>query len=344
MLERLVLAPRDRRIDFMIVALVAGGAVRERLLQAGIPVETLNMRRGLPDPRAVWRLVKLIRRERPDVIQSWLYHGDLMATLALILSGRRKGTKLFWNVRCSSMEGGQRSLGQKFARTACTLLSPIPDAVIANSQAGKDFHCALGYRPRSFPVIENGIDTSTFRPDETARREVRRELGVAESRPLLAMLARVDPVKGYPSFLRALTKLPDVAALAIGSGTAKLDRLPNLYCLGERSDVPRLLAACDFVISTSTSEGFPNAILEGMACGLPAVATDAGDSRRLIGDTGIVVPVGDVVALVAAIGRLTGETPEGHAARSRAARSRAIEEFSLARMAAGFDALYWGTA
>jgi glycosyltransferase involved in cell wall biosynthesis len=346
MLERLVLAPRKRPVAHRVVSLIPGGAVGERLTRAGVPVASLGMRRGLPDPRAVLRLARLIREEKPDVVQSWLYHADLVATLALLLSGRRRQTKLFWNVRCSSMEGAVRSAAQRVGLFACTMLSGVPDAVIANSEAGREFHVGIGYRARRFLVIDNGIDEASSFAGEGARAQlraqVRAELGIPDSQPLIAMVARLDPVKDHPTFLKALAMVPEAAALLIGEGTQSLDSRPNLFRLGERNDVARLLAACDLVVSSSTSEGFPNVLLEGMAAGLPAVATDAGDSRRIVGDTGIVVPVGDPAALAAGIRALLGEDAERRRARKEAARRRAVEEFGLGRMVAAFDALYFG--
>jgi len=340
MLERLVLAPRGRPVSFHVVSLLPGGAVAERLRSAGIRVTSLGMRRGLPDPSALLRLALLIRREKPDVVQSWLYHADILATLALRWSGRRRHTRLFWSVRCASMESADRTFAPKWARAACVRLSRFADAVIANSHAGRDFHQALGYKPRRFVVIDNGIDVDRFRPDAAARASVRAELGIADARPLIAMVARLDPVKDYATFLRALELLPEVSALAVGDKTETLPDRPGLYRLGERRDVPRLLAACDLVVSTSLSEGFPNSLLEAMAAGVPAVATDAGDSRRILGDTGIIVPLADPAALAVAVRQLLAESPEARQRRKVRARERAVQQFGLGRMVEAHDALY----
>lgn len=340
MLERLVLAPRERPVSFHVVSLLPGGAVAERLRRGGIRVTSLGMRRGLPDPSALLRLARLIRREKPDVVQSWLYHADILATLALRWSGRRRHTRLFWSVRCASMESGDRTFAPKWARAACVRLSRFADAVIANSHAGRDFHQALGYKPGRFVVIDNGIDVDRFRPDAAARASVRAELGIADARPLIAMVARLDPVKDYATFLRALELLPEVSALAVGDKTETLPDRPGLHRLGERRDVPRLLAACDLVVSTSLSEGFPNSLLEAMAAGVPAVATDAGDSRRILGDTGIVVPLADPAAMAVAVRQLLAESPEARQRRKVRARERAVQQFGLGRMVEAHDALY----
>ncbi len=340
MLERLVLAPRAHPVSFQVVSLLSGGAVAKRLQSAGVPVTSLGMPRGIPDPRALLRLIRLIRREKPDVVQSWLYHADVLTTLALRLSGRRKQTKLFWSVRCASMEGPERIFAPRWTRGLCVGLSRHADVVIANSHAGREFHEILGYRPRRFVVIDNGIDFDRFRPDPAARAAVRSELGVAEAKPLIAMVARLDPVKDHATFLRALSLLPEVSALAVGGKTETLPNRANLLRLGERGDIARLLAACDVVVSTSLSEGFPNSLLEAMAVGVPAVATDAGDSRRVLGDTGLIVPPVDPAAVAVAVRRLLAESPEAKKARRERARARAVGGFGLNRMAAAYDALY----
>jgi len=345
MLCELVLAQRDRACPPTVVSLLSGGRIFERLTEANVPVVDFGMRRGRPGLSVVWRLAAYIRRARPDVIQSWMYHADLAATLALWLSGRRRCTRLFWGVRCSNMDLRRYGRGLAMVIDACSWLSGAPDAIVANSDEGRAFHERLGYRPRRFVVIENGTNTDVFRPDAAARRRVRAALGIAEDRPLLALVARVDPMKDHAGFLAALDRLQGVAALAIGRGTERLPDRPGLHRLGERGDVPDLLAAADLVVSSSAfGEGFSNALVEGMAAGLPAVATDVGDARRIVGDTGIVVPPGDPEALAAAIARLLGEAPQARARRRRQARRRIVDNFSLERAVAAFDALYRGTA
>ncbi len=215
--------------------------------------------------------------------------------------------------------------------------------MIANSFAGRTFHERLGYRARRFVVIDNGTDTDLFRPNPEARQRMRRELGIPTEQPLLALPARLDPMKDHGCFVAALDRLPDVAALAIGGGTERLPPRPRLYRLGERSDMPALLAACDLVISPSAfGEGFSNAVVEGMAAGLPAVVTNVGDSKRIVGDTGLVVPPGDPEALARAIRSLLDEPPDARARRGVRARKRVIEHFSLKRCLESFDATYRG--
>jgi glycosyltransferase involved in cell wall biosynthesis len=237
-----------------------------------------------------------------------------------------------WSIRCTALDlrhyGG---FGLRLVVKACTLLSGWPDLVTANSVAGLKSHLALGYRPRRAEVVANGIDVDAFRPDPAARRAVRLDLGIPENAIVLAHVARVDAMKDHASFLAAMAQLPDVSALLVGAGTENLPAAHNIIRLGRRQDVARLFAAADFVVSSSRfGEGFSNVLGEGMACGLPAIATDVGDAKLIVGDTGLVVPPEDPVALAAGIRTLAGESAATRADRGARARARIVEKFALA--------------
>ena len=340
MLYALATSPAAKDLDQSIVSLVPGGHYTDLLRQAGVPVDSLGMRRGVPSPGAVLALARLIKRGRPDVVQGWMYHADLMAMLGLALSGRRKHTRLAWGLRASTLEGPGFGLGFRAVRRAWIAMSRCPDAVIANSQAGIDVHAALGMRPRQARVIANGIDTGRFRPDANARARLRPGLNLDGSTRLLVHVARVDAIKDHPTFLAAMDRLPQARALLVGRGTEHLPPRPNVAALGPRDDVPAILAAADIIVSSSIGEGFSNVLAEGMAAGLPAVATDAGDARTILGDTGIVCPPRNADALATAIKTLLDEPEPAWRQRRSAARQRVVDEFSLERAAAAFTRTY----
>jgi glycosyltransferase involved in cell wall biosynthesis len=159
--------------------------------------------------------------------------------------------------------------------------------------------------------------------------------------PVLAVVARVDPMKDHAGFLAALDRLPGAVGMVIGKGTKNLPDHPNLRRMGPSTDIPRLLAAADFVVNSSAfGEGFSNALAEGMAMGCPAVATDVGDARVIVGQTGYIVPPRDPAALAAALAGLIAEEPTAREARRRAARHRIETEFALDRAAEAFAALH----
>jgi glycosyltransferase involved in cell wall biosynthesis len=332
MLTRLATATPGVADEIIVVSLLPAEAHVERLRTAGVTVVELNFDRAAGVARGLVELAKLIAARRPDVVQGWMYHGDLAALVALIMSGRRKRTRLVWSIRCTALDlrhyGG---LGLRLVVKACTLLSGWPDLVTANSVAGLESHLALGYRPRRAEVVANGIDVDAFRPDPAARRALRPDLGIPENAIVLAHVARVDAMKDHAAFLAAMAHLPDVSALLVGAGTESLPGAHNVIRLGRRHDVARLFAAADFVVSSSRfGEGFSNVLGEGMACGLPAIATDVGDAKFIVGDTGVVVPPEDPVALAAGIRTLAGESAAARAERGARVRARIVENFALA--------------
>jgi glycosyltransferase involved in cell wall biosynthesis len=332
MLTRLATAKPGVADEITVVSLLPAEAHVERLRAAGVTVVELNFDQAAGVASGLLKLARLIAERRPDIVQGWMYHGDLAALVALVMSGRRKQTRLVWGIRCSALDlrhyGG---FGLRLVVKACTLLSGWPDLVTANSAVGLKSHLAIGYRPRRAEVVANGIDVDAFRPDAAARRAVRLDLGISENTIVLAHVARVDAMKDHAAFLAAMAQLPDVSALLMGAGTENLPGAHNVIRLGRRQDVARLFAAADFVVSSSRfGEGFSNVLGEGMACGLPAIATDVGDAKLIVGDTGVVVPPEDPVALAAGIRALAGESAAARAERGTRARARIVENFALA--------------
>jgi glycosyltransferase involved in cell wall biosynthesis len=341
MLARLAMAEPAVADDIIVVSLLPAEAHAERLRAAGVTVLELSFDRALGAGAGIIRLARLIAVQRPDIVQGWMYHGDLAALVALLMSGRRKATRLVWSIRCSALDLRHYGPGLRLVVKACIRLSAWPDLVIANSAAGLKSHLALGYRPRQAEVVANGIDADAYRPNVIARRAVRCELGIPESAIVLAHVARVDPMKDHATFLAAMARLPEISALMVGAGTENLAAGRNVVRLGRRDDVASLLPAADFVVSSSRfGEGFSNALAEGMACGATPVATDVGDAKVIVGDTGVVVPPEDPDALAAAIRTLAGESAAARAERGRRARRRIVERFALAGAVQRYAELY----
>lgn len=343
MLTRLVVAKPGVADQSAVVSLLPDGFFADHLRAAGIPVMELNFRKPFGIVAGMVGLARLIRATKPDVVQGWMYHGDLAALLALILAGRRRSTRLAWNIRCSSLDFAEYGRALRLVVRACAALSSAPDLIIANSAAGMEAHCRLGYRPRRAEVLPNGIDIERYKPDPLARAVVRSELGIPAHTFVLAHVARLDPMKDHQGFLRAMAELPDVHALMVGAGTESLAPASNLHRLGRRDDLPRLLAAADAVVVASAfGEGFSNALAEGMACGLPPIATDVGDAAVIVGDTGAIIPPRDPAALVNAIRALIAESQDQRAERGARARNRIARNFSLEQARQRFAELYAG--
>jgi glycosyltransferase involved in cell wall biosynthesis len=341
MLTRLVTATPRIADDITVVSLLPADAYADAMRRSGVDVIELDFGRAAGIASGLVRLARLIAAARPDIVQGWMYHGDLAALIALALSGRRKVTRLAWSIRCSDMDLRRYGGALRLVVRACTLLSRYPDLVTANSVAGLKFHLALGYRPRRAEVAVNGVDTDAFRPDAAARAAVRRELAIPPDAVVVAHVARVDPMKDHAGFLAAMAQVPELHALLVGAGTERLPAPRNVVGLGRRDDVARVMAAADLVVSSSCfGEGFANVLAEGMACGLPAVATDVGDARLIIGDTGLVVAANDPPALAEAMRTLARESAAARAERGARARARIVENFSLAQAVRRYRELY----
>jgi glycosyltransferase involved in cell wall biosynthesis len=340
MLTALALAKAKDGPAPIVVSLTPGGPNVARLLDDGVPVHQLGMRGAFSGGQGVFTLAGLIRRLAPDVVQGWMYHANLAASAAVALSGRRRQTKVYWGIRCSDMNLSDYGLALRLVVRMGGWSSRRPDAIIANSAAGVVVHRALGYTPRHFLLIDNGVDTDRFKSSSADRTAVRAELGLGQDDFVVAVAARYDPMKDYPTLLAALEQIPSARAIIMGAGTpVALRESTQLRVLGRHDNVPRMLRAADVLVSSSAyGEGFSNAIAEGMATGLPVAATDVGDARRIVGGAGRIVPPRDPDALAAALRDLEA-LPE-RAALGAAARRRMVDLFALDRAIEKFDILH----
>lgn len=333
----------------MVVSMTDSGPIGEKIISGGIPVAALAMHKGLPDPRGMLRLHRIIRVFQPDIIQSWMYHANLLGLLFSF------GHALIWNIRCSDMDLNRYGRIYRLTVQAGALLSGIPDTVVVNAHSGKTAHTRIGYHPRHWEIIPNGFDTEVFKPDPIARTAVRQELGLPSEAVAIGLIARLDPMKDHGNFFTAAGILqasyPDTHFVLVGRGLEMgnpqlqpflqdLPRPHTVHLLGERQDVPRILSGLDIACSSSISEGLPNSIGEAMSAGLPCVATDAGDSRDLVDDTGIIVPRQAPQALALAISQLIDAGREHRSGLGRRARARISEHYDLAPTVRRYEDLY----
>ncbi len=352
MLYKLVEATRADGIEHKVISLTGDGVVGELLRARGIPVAWLGMRIGVPDPRAAARLVRRIRADRPDVVQSWMYHSDLLAGIAAA-AGR---VPVVWGIRHGGVDArGMKRLTQ-LTRAVCARLSGVlPARIVCCGEAVMRSHAAAGYRTDRMVVIPNGFDLDRFAPDPAAGAHVRDELTVPPRAAAVGLVARFHPDKDHRTFLLAARAVADalpravflLAGLDVTAAnptlTGWIDELglgTRVRLLGVRKDVSSVLAALDVAVQSSRVEGFPNALGEAMACEVPVAATDCGESREIVGDTGRIVPTCDPGALAKAIVDLLSLPAERRAALGRAARQRVMERYHIRTVARRFEALW----
>lgn len=354
MLVRLLGRLDPHRWDCHVLSLIGDGPAAEQLGKLGIPVTVIGMKRGLPGPLSLARLGSRLRALRPALVQTWLYHSDLLGGLATRL--RLPEVPVVWNLRMNGPTRGRDKLTTCWTARACAALSHrLPARIIVNSFAGRDVHQKLGYDAGRLEVIPNGFDTEQFSPSAAARVALRQELGLPVSTPLIGMAARWDPLKDFGTVLASAATLmqqhPDLHVVLCGTGIDEENTAlvglaeaagcgERLHLMGRRSDMPVWQAALDVALLASHTEGFPNTVGEAMACGVPCVVTDAGGSAQLLGVTGRVVPVGDRVGFSAGINELLQMSAFERQQIGVLGRQRIIENFSLERMVDRFERLW----
>jgi glycosyltransferase involved in cell wall biosynthesis len=318
-----IVLQQEARDRISVVSLLPGGVFRRTLQDAGIEVIDLGMMRHRHALRGAFRLASLMRARRPTVVHGWMYHANLLSFLARLLSGRPH-TRLFWGIFCTDLQSREYHWTFRIVRRASALLSRRVDGVIYNAAEVRDLHRRIGFRERRSIVISNCSDPEVFRHDPQRRDALRAELGIAAEQIVVAVVARVNPMKDWRSVRDAVRDLPGVVTLAIGKGTDELPAQPGFMGLGWRDDVAALLSAADiFLLGSAFGEGASLALGEAMLCGLPCIVTDVGGNSALTGDGGIVVEPRNPAAIREAILKLARDR-ELREALGRSARARAI--------------------
>lgn len=336
-----------------IVSLSDDGTMGPRIRALGVPVTTLDLRGGLSLFSGLEKLRQEVKDFQPDLIQGWMYHGNLAATFARTLAPGNP--VLNWNVRHSLYELKHEKLLMKQVIRLNRFFSGTPDALLYNSHLSRKQHEGFGFSSRSGRVIPNGIDIKKFHFSGENRKHVRIELNISTDALVVGHVARLHPMKDHPAFLRAAVSLallyPNTHFLLSGwnvsmNNKSLTDLIPKqvsdrFHLLGERDDVSELMSAMDvFCLSSAWGEGFPNVIGEAMAAGVPCVATDVGDSAVVIGDAGVVVPLCDEGALTIGIEKILQMTLGARKALGVKARNRIVENYTLNAIVEQYAALY----
>ena len=341
-----------RRFDNRVLSLGGPGHYGPVLQGQGITVDTLDLAGTRSIPSGLGGLRRVMRDFRPDIIQGWMYHGNLFAELAASLFGRSAASA--WNVRQSLYDIGREKRGTRAVIRLLRSLSSRPRAIVYNSHQSLAHHEAFGFGSAPGRVIPNGFDTERWRPDAKRRAAFRQALGVAADAPVLGFVGRAHPQKDVPTFLAAasaaMTSHPDLHVVMVGEGfdrdSAALgswrETLPaaRFHPLGRRRDVESILPGFDFFCLSSSSEAFPNVVGEAMAVGLPCIATDVGDCARLMGGIGRIVPSGDARKMAVAIGEMARMDLARRAEIGEAARARIIAAYGLDATVDAYVELY----
>jgi len=337
----------DQRVfEVTVLTFYGGGVLAGDLRGTGVRVIALDKKSRWDLIGFLARLLKECRSIQPHILHSYLPGQNLVA---ILLKPFLRGTRMVWGIRGSALDPAIRDWLSTLNFRLQIQFSRLADLIIFNSDAGKQFHLAQGVAASRALVIRNGVDTARFHPDRSAGLRLRSSWQVPEDALLIGLVGRIVPVKDCPTFLQAAARLAQVHSevrfVCVGSGSleyvnslrsmaAALGLEKSFIWAGEMiGELPDAYNAMNIYCSSSYAEGTSNVILEAMACGVPCVVSDVGDSRMIVGETGVVVPSRDPQALADGLDRmarrLVVEPQLGIAARERIVSSFSID--SLAR-------------
>jgi glycosyltransferase involved in cell wall biosynthesis len=327
--------------DIVVISMKGQDLLAASLRDRNIRVYSLQIRNILHAPWKLWRLFRILRREKPDLLMSWLHISDLTA---FVVGGLAGISTIIWNLRCSDMGpnyyGGWRGHMIKLL----AFVSPRVDAIIVNSLAGQQKHIELGYHPKKWIYIPNGVQTERFRPNPEACLLLRKSLNVGASTRIIGLVARYDPIKGHQMFLEAAKIIaataPDVHFVMVGLGVdkenAELNKLISniglsnrVHLLGRQQEIAAITVGFDIATCCSRGEGFPGVLVEAMACGVPCVSTNVGDAAYILGGHDYLVEDRNVNMFAAKCLALLA-IPDSEISELKAkVRERAVKEFDL---------------
>lgn len=353
MLKRLIESQKENpAYEHIVVSLTDIGSIGAEIRRLGTQVYSMGMRSGLDSFSVLLRLRSLIRRYSPDVVQTWMYHADLLGGLAARLAGKKN---VVWGIHSTDVRAGGSRATILVMKICAKVSRWVPHTILCVAEVSRKVHIAAGYFAPRIVVLPNGIDMSRLVSNKFRRSEIRRACGFADNDLVIGTLGRFNPVKDYSNFVKAAgiiaSKYLHVRFLMVG---AQLDQDnvilrgwiektgfgDRFVLLGQRSDAPDCLAAMDVFCLSSKSEALPTVVIEAMGMGIPCVATNVGDTESILRDVGIVVPKEDPVALSVGLEKLIQISVEERRALTCQGMARARENFTIERARQRYETLY----
>ncbi|MEG3438746.1 glycosyltransferase [Pannus brasiliensis CCIBt3594] len=350
-----LLAKIDRkRFNPVVISLVGEGNVGTKIRELDIPVYPLNLKKGLASIGGIFTLFSCLFKHPPDLIQGWMYHGNLIAQFLSFVNFNK--IPVVWSIHHSLDSIDNEKFTLSLIIQTLSFLSRFPRKIQYVSKTGADQHEKIGYHSRNRQIIPNGFDTRKFIPNPENKVSLRQELNLDDRLVLIGLLCRFHPMKDHANFCRAarilLDRFPDVNFVLAGRGVdgnnedlqallQKFDLLDHCHLLGERQDMEYIISGLDILTTSSAyGEAFPLVIGEAMSCGVPCVATDVGDSAWIVGNTGKVVPPRDPERLARGWQDIIELDLEKRSRLGGLARERIVRDFSIEKIADEYNDLY----
>ncbi|BDC53125.1 glycosyl transferase family 1 [Bryobacterales bacterium F-183] len=326
--------------------------IPEEIAASGITVEHLGMRAGVPDPRCLFRLYRILRQYRPDVLHTHMTHANLLGRLSRILHpvpalvSTLHGFKMY----------GVNSRFTAFRELGHRLTDPLASMTTAICNAATQSYIHSKSAPATkIMAVPNGLDTDAYRPaeDSEVRQAMREELGIAQDAFVWLAVGRLESPKNYPLMLQAFARAASPTDVLLICGTGALRQRVEMNAkalgidsqvrlLGVRRDIPNVMQAADAFVLSSDTEGLPMVLLQASSSALPIVATNVGGNAEVVidGQTGFLTPRGKVEPLANAMAGVRAATPEDRAAMGAAGREHTVSKYDMKAVAGRWEELY----
>ncbi|EJL6710041.1 glycosyltransferase [Vibrio cholerae] len=343
------LCKNSKNFKHEVISLTGNGKYTSMLEEVGVVVYPFYFSSVF----SFFKLIFLIKTINPELVQTWMYHSDLIGGGAAKIAGIKK---IFWGVRHSNLEKGKvKNSTIYIARLSALFSKFIPTKIICCANKAKEVHSNIGYCKEKLLVIQNGYDFSKFYPSNEYRQKIRQEWKLDNSTFVIGNVARYDPFKDHENLLRALYKLKLSAVpfrcFLIGNNITdqnvelknkviELDLSSNVILIGPRRDIPAVMNALDLHVLSSSSEGFPNVVAESMACGAFNVSTQVGDISEIISNPRLICPTKNSDALFDVIKLaydMWAKYPEDFLMQKKQNERVIKEKFSINTMVSAFE-------
>lgn len=341
MLLKLCRQTKNDGYSNIIVSMIDIGPLGKILQEEGYTVYSLGLNRGKANFQAIYTLFRILKQEKPDILQTWMYHADLLGSLVNIFFR----IPLIWTVHYASINDVNTKMKTKAIIKICSMLSrKFPKKIVYCSESARKMHEDYGYCAEKSLFIPNGFDVNEFTIRPSAKNDLCREIGIEENSTIIGMVARFDPIKNHQMFFYAMSvlqkKFPDIQAVLCGDNITYdnenlLSVMPDdldkskVHLLGRRDDMKMIFPAFDLHCLTSDGEAFPNAIGEAMACGVICIATNVGDCAQMIGDTGEIINPGAGDELILMMTKLLSMSADEWRMRGLRARKIIVDNYSM---------------
>lgn len=339
----------------VVFSLFGESELSYKFSEIGVETYSLKLSTGIFGAFRFFYLVSLLKKINPDVVHTWMYHADLIGSLASRLAGIRK---IVWCIRNGSLDPKLMSRITLIVVKLCAIFSKyLPQSIVCCSHSAMELHANAGYQREIMVVIPNGFSLEIFKPNPIYRIDVRREIGIDSNCLLIGLVARFHAHKNHAGFFEMAHNLIKNSNIPfqfvlVGEGLswdnslvsnyiASYGLFDNIHLLGRRDDISRLLASLDILVSTSITEAFPNVLGEAMACGVPCVVTNVGDCSYIVGSSGKVVDYWNAHDFASAVVDIANELMFDRERVASAARTRILSMFRLEDVVARYEALYF---